>query len=212
MDTLSTLITSKSNCSSFKTIYSTILCIATFSSLFLLRYSPLILWFAANAIIFSVYKLSSSRHPNHSDPQADSVHPILASLPLDRWHDYLSPHAEPGPREKEVITHVNTVEKDDKKVSMNEKNMAGNTCKAIMMRCSDYLSSPAEAPGLREKEVTHAYTVGEEDQKVTKEKNMDDTWKAIMMRRSRASARKPSLKKSDTWERSQRCLQRADEV
>lgn len=166
MDTLSTLITSnpnKSNCSSpFKAIYSTILCIATFSSLLLLRYSPLVLWFAANAIIFSVYKLSSSRHANRSDPQTDPIDPILLSLPSDRWHDYPT-------------------------------------------------SPPTESEPI-EKEATHVDTVGEEDGKLMKERNMDDTWKAIMMQCSSAVARKPLLKKSDTWERSRRRLQRADEV
>ncbi|KAJ3706491.1 hypothetical protein LUZ61_010196 [Rhynchospora tenuis] len=164
MNTLSTLITSNSdkpNCSHFKTIYSTILCVATFSSLLLCRYSPLVLWFIANAIIFSVYKLSSSRHLNHSDQQADPVHPILASLRSDRWYIYPSPHHESEPTEKEV-TQVNTVI--------------------------------------------------EQYKKATKEKTMDDTWKTIMMRNSSAVARKPFLKKSDTWERSQQRLQRADEV
>jgi hypothetical protein len=163
METLSTLITSKIhsvNFSFLKTIYSAILCIATFSSLFLLRYSPVVLWFAANAIIFSVYKLSSSGHPNHSNSQTDLVH-LLASNSSDGRHEHPSAPAESEPIEKEI---------------------------------------------------TYVKTVADEDKKVIKEKSMDDTWKEIMMRCSTTAMRKPLLKKSDTWERSQRHLHRAHEV
>jgi hypothetical protein len=136
METLSTLITSKPHrliSSSFKTIYWAILCIATFSFLFFLRYSPLVLWFAANAIVFSVYKLSSSSYPNHLSSQTDLAHLILASNSSDRWHEYPSTPAEPEPIEKEV-TYVNTVADKDKKV-MEEESM-DDTWNAIMTRFS----------------------------------------------------------------------------